>query len=173
MRRFFCCIFIFAFLINVLTACNQKEMQEETQSENLTDTITAAQFTGSTTFTESTTETSEKIDATITTAQKTTTQTTSNTTNSNTTTQRTEQNIQIEFCIVCGIGYDATTLVYGVCERCQNGECSMCGGPDGPNHNCDDYPNVICRNPDCDWGIYTSGIGTEGIVCPKCGTRYI
>lgn len=77
------------------------------------------------------------------------------------------------FCSACGVWYDGIDLVDGVCADCRNGTCFLCGGPLGPDHDCDDYPNVVCPNPDCDWGIYTTGVGIDGIICPQCGTRCV
>lgn len=73
-------------------------------------------------------------------------------------------------CSNCGVHTD---LIDGLCEHCRNNECYLCGGPNGPDHNCDDYPNVLCPNPDCGWGMFTTGVGTDGIICPKCGTRCV
>lgn len=53
------------------------------------------------------------------------------------------------------------------CLLCGSKKCN-CGGPI-TEHSCQDYPNVTC--PNCDWGIYTTGIGVDGVVCPECGTR--
>lgn len=89
------------------------------------------------------------------------------------TTGATEGDWNERFCSSCGIWYENIDLVDGICTDCRNGTCFLCGGPTGPDHDCDDYPNVVCPNPDCDWGIYTTGVGIDGIICPKCGTRCI
>ena len=88
-----------------------------------------------------------------------------------TTVQETEAVQDHTPCSSCYIWYEGINLIDGQCENCRNNICFLCHGPDGPNHNCDDYPNVICPNPDCDWGIFTTGVGIDGIICPKCGTR--
>ena len=68
------------------------------------------------------------------------------------------------------------------CDRCKHislntntNECSVCismscncGGPIS-EHNCNDYPNVVCSN--CGWGVFVTGVGIDGITCPECGTR--
>ena len=75
-----------------------------------------------------------------------------------------------DFCANCGRG--AIPLnENGLCEACANGACVWCGGPVSDSHNCDDYPNVNC--PNCDWGMFTTGVGIDGIICPVCGTRVV
>ena len=74
------------------------------------------------------------------------------------------------FCANCGGGGMALNE-NGLCESCGSNTCVWCGGPLGDAHNCDDYPNVHC--PNCEWAMFTTGVGTEGIVCPLCGTRII
>ena len=59
----------------------------------------------------------------------------------------------------------------GICDDCASGVCVYCDGPLGEDHNCDDYPNVIC--PNCGWGVFTTGVGTDGWDCPECGTNII
>ncbi|MBQ5765270.1 MAG: hypothetical protein IIW03_03895 [Clostridia bacterium] len=56
----------------------------------------------------------------------------------------------------------------GVCIVCNRSECPACHGPI-TKHNCDDYPNIFC--PNCDWKTFETGVGIDGITCPKCGTR--
>lgn len=53
-----------------------------------------------------------------------------------------------------------------VCIDCEGTPCSDCGGPLNASHDCDDYPNAFC--PDCGWGMFTTGIGIEGLHCPDC-----
>ena len=77
------------------------------------------------------------------------------------------------FCSVCQRHYENMDLINGVCKICREGACFLCGGPTGPDHNCNDYPNVICPNPECDWGTFTTGVGIDGIICPQCGTRCV
>ena len=72
------------------------------------------------------------------------------------------------FCVSCGRECDSRDAVNGLCESCAAGECQWCGGPMSENHNCDDYPNVVC--PNCGWGMYTTGVGVFGVVCPECNT---
>ena len=74
------------------------------------------------------------------------------------------------FCVACGRG-GITLDVNSLCESCANGACVWCGGPLGDAHNCDDYPNVIC--PNCGWGMFTTGVGVDGIICPECETRVV
>lgn len=70
-------------------------------------------------------------------------------------------------CTKCG----GPSEYQGWCDDCENTYCPMCGGPEGPDHNCDDYPNVFC--PQCDWSMHTTGVGTDGITCPECGTKVL
>jgi hypothetical protein len=60
---------------------------------------------------------------------------------------------------------------YGLCDSCAAGECFLCGGHLGTNHDCDDYPNVVCSH--CGWGMFTTGVGTDGISCRQCGAWVI
>lgn len=78
-----------------------------------------------------------------------------------------------QFCSACGVWYEGIELIDGKCYHCRTDLCFLCDGPLAPDHDCDDYPNVVCPNPDCDWGIYTTGVGIDGIVCPLCGTRCV
>lgn len=57
-----------------------------------------------------------------------------------------------------------------VCSDCEGDPCMYCNGPLSANHNCDDYPNIFC--PNCDWSMHTTGVGTDGFVCPYCGTHF-
>ena len=37
---------------------------------------------------------------------------------------------------------------------------------------CNEYePNVFC--PQCDWSMHTTGVGVDGITCPKCGCKVL
>lgn len=35
----------------------------------------------------------------------------------------------------------------------------------------EDMPNVWC--PDCGYGFFVTGVGTDGLTCPQCGTNFI
>jgi len=74
------------------------------------------------------------------------------------------------FCANCGCS-GAELDENGLCESCARSVCDWCGGPLSDSHNCDDYPNVIC--PNCGWGMFTTGVGVDGIVCPECGTPVV
>ncbi len=78
-------------------------------------------------------------------------------------------------CDNCGMDCSFSGKEEGLCPICYAEkyppECVYCGGPDGPDHNCDDYPNVFC--PECGWSMHTTGVGTDGITCPECGTKVL
>lgn len=74
------------------------------------------------------------------------------------------------FCVNCGMGA-VPINDNGLCEFCAAGICTECGGPLGEDHNCDDYPNVFC--PNCDWSMFTTGVGLDGFTCPDCGTHFM
>ena len=69
-------------------------------------------------------------------------------------------------------------------------KCSVCGKTRGSvsghsyewdplfcaGHNvcihCDEpEPNIWC--PNCDWSLFITGVGINGIICPDCGTRVL
>lgn len=77
-------------------------------------------------------------------------------------------------CDNCGADCSFRGSIDGLCEDCYeaaNQHCNYCGGPLNGNHDCDDYPNVHC--PNCDWSMFTTGVGIDGIICPDCGTRVV
>jgi hypothetical protein len=77
---------------------------------------------------------------------------------------------EYEYCTSCGVG-SVPLNDYGLCDSCAAGECFLCGGHLGTNHNCDDYPNVVCSH--CGWGMFTTGVGLDGISCRQCGAWII
>lgn len=78
--------------------------------------------------------------------------------------------IPIVSCQFCGQSYESWDTD-DVCSNCEGTPCNYCGGPLSADHNCDDYPNVFC--PNCDWSMHTTGVGTDGFVCPECGTHFL
>lgn len=71
---------------------------------------------------------------------------------------------------VCGgCGEKTAHKGFAFCEQCEEFFCHICMNPMTEGHNCDDYPNVFC--PNCDWSMFTTGVGCEGITCPECGTK--
>jgi len=70
-------------------------------------------------------------------------------------------------CVNCG----ASELLLdenGLCEDCV---CPLCGGPLTEDHDCNNYPNIVCTN--CDWEGFVAGAGADGVTCPICRTQVI
>lgn len=96
-----------------------------------------------------------------------------------------------ETCSICGETKGVALGHEWINATCQHPKkCTVCNKAEGtvvahnyvPDSNFAGYvnictycnenePNVWC--PNCDWSLFTTGVGINGITCPECGTKVL